>query len=448
MLRELLLELVSVAIALALAMAIGFIWRLLRRHPVVMVALGAALLGLAVYLVLALMGANLRTEGSPAGTIIAVVLLSAAAGAGLLGLVIAGTGLVDAGKRDNLLAACAAGLLVFGVVAGSGLGLDRGRSHGEGTRHVRDRYADSGLTREPRGVAAAPERKYPPLAERAGARNVAVADAYALSWKERGAAKALAMRIPAAQFEAEDPGVVETADGPRHLDLVLVEPFAVARLRLHRDDSELDDGVHESLFGLAPRESRPERTLWVDDSRGGWRWLGFDCDPRAPARGDLAREGGPGCHRPSGWFARHVPSLFGPSSTRLHARSAAGTCTLTFLYRGRPVALATPGACFTERNLASLAAAPFTLERLRSDATSPPLAAERLDRARAAATRCEKEARDAGAAPVRRVRREFDASALRGLACRHAARLATAERDASPEAASELLQRLEEGAPR
>ncbi|QJR12463.1 hypothetical protein DSM104443_03549 [Usitatibacter rugosus] len=357
MLSELLGELIATGIAVAIVVVIVFVWRLLRKAPFVMAGIGGGLLGLAAGIALSLGGVNFRTEGSPAGTILFVVLGSVVLGAGILGLVLAGRGIVDAANRGAMHLLATVFTLLF-VAAGVGSYFVKRPGAGGGG------YGGAG------DVVDAPIRKFPPMTERGAARSVELRDAYALAWKERGAAPALRMSIPAAQFAFEAKRIPETIDGPRHVDLLVPEtPVDFARLRLYRDDSEFDDPMQANLYGRILRPAEWQGALWADEDKRSWQFAGFDCaSPAFEKRTEVVGDAAPGCYEARGFFARWLPSIAGPSRLRLVVGPARNACSMTFLYRGRPATVTTAAPCTERASFAALASAMRLMARLETHA--------------------------------------------------------------------------------
>ena len=412
MLIELLHDLGAGFIAFLVVAAGLLVWRLLRRVPFVMVGLGTAALGLAVAIAFALKDMNLRTEGSPAGLVILVVLGSVALAAAVAGLGMLGTGFVEAGKRSgtSMLGA----LLSMAVVAiGMGsyvanTGNDRGRQ----------RAAE-------RAKVEAPARKALPASETSVQRRAEAGDAYELAWKARGDAPALEMRIPATRFESQGLKVEETNDGPRSVPLLLEGPQGLVTLTLHRDDTLLENAVHAGLYGKHRRSDPEPHALRVLEEKGEWRVLGFDCPATATgAHPDLARELSLGCAKPEGFFARFMPG--GSSRAAVDMRPSGGgrgECRMAFLYRGRPAEVSPKGACFAAPTLDALEASIRLLERLARE-RNPPLAPARLAELESATALCERV-------------RDLDT-------CRYALRFANAEVRAQPAAVAPAILRIVE----
>ncbi|APV49857.1 hypothetical protein BWI17_09290 [Betaproteobacteria bacterium GR16-43] len=413
MLMDFLGDLIAAALAAAIVAVVVFVWRLLRKAPFVMAGLGAALLAFAAGIAYSFGDINFRTEGSPAGTILFAVLGSMMMGAGFVGLVLAIRGLVDAANRSSAQLLGAVGTMLV-VAAGVGSYFVK-RPGGAGGSSARE-------------AVEMPHRTDLPITQRSAVRSVNVSDAYALAWKERGDAPPYQMLIPASQF-AYGTSVPETVDGPRHVDLRVIEPVdTAARLRLYRDGSELADPVYASLFGRLRAPADWQGALRVDESKRTWRLAGFDCE--APAFKDRAQAvsaAGAGCYAPQGFFARWLPWMSGPKRLRLDVRPAGRACQLTFLYRGRPVTLASPEACTDPATFTALVAALRLLGRLEDSVHGAPLAAERLQRAGDAVAQCERT-------------RERALDTRRDI-CAYARSLAAAELEMSPGGAEPLLAR-------
>jgi hypothetical protein len=358
MLRELLGELIATGIAVVIVVVIVFVWRLLRKAPFVMAGIGGGLLGLAAGIALSLGGVNFRTEGSPAGTILFAVLGSVVLGAGFLGLILAGRGVVDAANQGAMhLLATVFTLLVVAAGVGSYFVKRPGAGGGGG-------YGGAG------DFVDAPIRQFPPMTERGAARSVDIRDTYALAWKERGAAPVLRMNIPAARFAFETKRIPETMDGPRHVDLLVPEtPADFARLRLHRDDSEFDDPTQANLRGRILRRADWQGALWAEEGKRSWEFAGFDCaSPAFEKRPEVVGDAAPGCYEPRGFLARWFPSIAGPSRLRLVVSPARSACSMTFLYRGRPATVTTAAPCSERASFAALASAMRLMARLETGA--------------------------------------------------------------------------------
>jgi len=359
MLRELLGELIATGVAVVIVVVVVFLWRLLRRAPFVMAGLGGALLAFAGGIALSWGGINFQTEGSPAGTILFAVLGSVVLGAGFLGLVLAGRGIVDAANLGAMHLFATVFTMLF-VAAGVGSYFVKRPGGGGGGGG----YGGKG------DVVDAPIRKFPPMTERGAARSVEIRDAYALAWKERGAAPALRMSIPASRFAFDTTRIPETQDGPRHVDLVVADvPAGFAWLRLHRDDSEFDDPAQANLYGRILRRAPWQGAFWADEAKRSWRLAGFDCtSPAVENRADLLGDAPPGCYEAQGFLARWFPSVAGPKRIRLVVDPAGKTCRMMFLYRGRPATLTAAAPCLDRSSFAALAAAMGQVARLETGA--------------------------------------------------------------------------------
>jgi len=412
MLSEFLGELIATIVAVAICAVVMFLWRLLRKAPFVMGGLGAALLAFAVGIAFSLGGVNFRTEGSPAGTVLFAVLGSMMLGAGFLGLILAGRGIADAASRSSMQLLATLGTMLVVAAGVGGYFVKRPGSGGGGAREV----------------VEMPHRTYPPITQISGQRSVNVTDAYALAWKERGDAPAFQMLVPAPQL-AYGTTVAETVDGPRHVDLRVVEaPATIARLRLQRDDSELPDPVYASLFGRLRASADWQGAIYADEAARAWRLAGFDCaSPAFEPRTGVVGEAAPGCYEARGFVARWIPALSGPRRLRLDVRPEGRVCSMTFLYRGRPATVTVPAACTDPASPRALAAAIRLLGRLENAVHAPPLAEQRLARADEAVLMCERsDARN------RELRKDL---------CAYAYGLANAELEMSPGAAQPLLAR-------
>lgn len=122
MLTEILGAVMAVIIAAGLTAVLGLLWRVLLRLPLLMVAIGVGLLALAVILVGEFSVGSMRTEGSPAGTIMFVLYGSVVAGAVAVGTYFATYGLtlltVDTGLHVALrVIACFAAVSLFTTIA-------------------------------------------------------------------------------------------------------------------------------------------------------------------------------------------------------------------------------------------------------------------------------------------------------------------------------------------
>ncbi len=332
---------------------VSLAWRLLGRLPWLQVALGAALLFLAISIAASFGDTNFRTEGSPAGMLLFAVMGSAVAVAAMLGLVLLAKGLMGVGRSGPVGPVGA----VIGVVAAAFLFYFVHRFQGSVDAPKASRSGSA-------------YRVFPPTSELASQRVAPVGETYELSWRARRDAKALQLRVPGAQIapdpRARGPGVVETVDGPRSVELRLPDGAA---MRLHRDDSTLDEATFDALHnGVVSGDAGP-RLLWVDTGRRGWRLVGLDCPPGSTATPALpAAAGHPArCHSPPGVLARWLPSLFAPSRVPLASRVANGNCQWAFPYRQRAVTVDRAGACFTSEGLAALGAAADLLERMERD---------------------------------------------------------------------------------
>lgn len=345
MLSEFLGELIASAIAIVIAVVVAFVWRMLRRAPFVMTGLGGALLAFAAGIVFSWGSINFRTEGSPAGTILFVVLASVVLGAGFLGLILTVRGLVDASRRSGLYLLGAVGTMLV-VAAGVGSYFAKQPERG-GTSGGAGASVD------------APIRTFPPITERGGARMVDPGDVYAFAWKARGDAPAMQVAIPASQFAFEARRISETIDGPRHVDLLVVDaPAGFARIRLSRDDSEFDDPAQANLYGRILRPADWQGAIWADEGKRSWRFAGFDCaSPAFEKRVDVLGDAAPGCYEPRGFLARVLPGMAGPKRLRLVVSPAGKTCVMTYLYRGRPVTVTAAAPCSDRASFAAFAAA-------------------------------------------------------------------------------------------
>jgi hypothetical protein len=255
---------------------------------------------------------------------------------------------------------------------------------------------------------------------------VEAGDAYALSWQARGGAPALALRIPALRFESNGLKIPETQDGPRNVVLLAEAPSGLATVTLYRDDSQLDDAAHVSLYGKPRRDDSEPHFVHLEEEPGAWRLLGFECPARMGDYPDLWREAALGCSKPAGFFARHMPSVFGPPRSPIDVRPAAGRsgeCRMTFLYRGRPAQVRARGKCFTEPTLDALDASARLLARMERERTAP-LAPERLAHLDSATALCER-------------MRDLDT-------CRYTLRFVNVELQAQPAAALKSIIRIVE----
>lgn len=276
-------------------------------------------------------------------------------------------------------------------------------------------------------------------------RVVSVGDGYALAWKSRGEAPALALAVPAADFARAPgeavPAMHETRDGPRMVELALGSaevPYAT--LRLHRDAQFVDDAVLDALE-RRPRGADPSvpGAFWVDTRGGAGTLLGFQCAPEARASFPALR-----CHEPEAPLARIWPGAYGLERVRLHAAQDRhnARCDMSFHFRDRVAIVSSRSACFDAGSVSALASGAELLARMARDARDPPVAAERLARADAAVARCEK-AQGAAARPAEPGRRR-DPEDYARQACGYALRAAAAElRASTAEAVPLLLRALE-----
>jgi len=181
---------------------------------------------------------------------------------------------------------------------------------------------------------------------------------FAIPMRSRGK-PALQVSIPAAQFAFEATRISETIDGPRHVDLLVLEaPPDFARLRLYRDDSELDDPAQANLYGRILKRAPWQAAFWADEGKRSWQLAGFDCtSPAFEKRTGVLGDAVPGCYEPQGFLARWLPAMAGPKRVRLVVDPAGKACRMTFLYRGRPATVTSAAPCSERASFAALAAA-------------------------------------------------------------------------------------------
>lgn len=425
MLTALLHEFVLQAIGFAIAAAIAAAWRFVRRFPALLVAMGVWLLATAASLAAGFSPGNFRTEGSPAGTIAFVVVGSIIVVAGAGGLFLFFHGLVRLGGEADGAVPLRLGVALASAAIVAGAAVAGFKQH----RGSGDRASEASASVTARQKATARRDRYRP--DHDVVRRVEVRDAYALQWKEKAGAPALAMRIPLADLRREGGAptvtVFETVDGPRSLDIAIAEVLpTTATMQLLRDDSALDDELYDGLKAApAKGADAPPQFLWAETGKGAWRVLGFDCGKRSLDLHETLAAGGSGCHEPK-WLERRLPSLFGLEHVRVAAPTGKRFCRAGLRYRGRPVIVFSEGACFGENAVASLMAAVALLDRMEREVVAPAPQGERLARARASVERCES-AQGKGREP----------------ACRHALALVRAEISAAPVAASLLLRALQ-----
>jgi hypothetical protein len=370
---------------------------------------------------------NMRSEGSPAGTILFVLAGSIGfftALGGVACVISAATVLAwGSGSRGPLvvLACIVAPPLVAAAVA---------------RNFLAQTAADA---RDPVKSRQASERNEAYWAARWEGVERIDGGRYRLVWKAHKGQPPVELVLPAEELRPDlDAPPLPDKEGSSPVALPLVTADAGgATLTLYLSDEHVR-AILRNVTSLQDPEIAP---LWISRKGGEWRYLGIDCR-RAEMLG-IAGPSAPSCYTPPSRLARLVPELQGLRREVLRGEEYSTSCRMTFPFQGRPAVLESPGSCLGEKSLAALKAAIGLLERLGNDTAAPPPAAERLARVRSATANCEKAGQG-----VPRTGGDSVARGMRDRACGYAIQLAAREMAEQPDDVAPLLVRsLEAGPP-